>query len=156
VHAHVIVSAHAHTIVSTKRSTTFWHVLMLTRSSSTNSTITTKVLLAVAAAVLAMVPSHCVHMGSIGSALNAAKLMAVLLLVALICGKKGEEGDTVLVSRCKRCVVVDGMHVRGSGLCFVGSCVKMCSWDAASTGTWLCRLIPCGDAVTTDSMTGVQ
>ena len=39
-----------------------------------------------------MVPSRHMRVGSIGSALNAAKLVAALLLVALVCGEKGEEG----------------------------------------------------------------
>ena len=143
-------------IALTKRSTTSWHMLMLTRSSGTNSMTMTKVLPAVAAVVLATVPSHHVQVGSIRSALNAAKLVAVLLLVALVCGEKGEEGDTVLVSRRERHMAADSVHARGGGLRFIGSCVETCSWDAASAGTRLCRLILCGDAAMTDSATGVR
>ena len=126
-HAHVIVSAHAHTIASTKRSTTSWHVLMLARSSGTNSMTMTKALPAAVAAVLATVPSCHVHVRSIRSALNTTKLVAALLLVALVCSEKGEEGNAVLVSRCKRHVAVDSVHARGGGLHFIGSCVKTCS-----------------------------
>jgi hypothetical protein len=138
------------------RSTTSWHVLVLARSSGTDSTTTTKALPATVAVVLATVPSRRVRVGSIGSALNAAKLMAALLLVALVCGEKGEEGDAVLVSRCERRVVADGVRTRGGGLRFVGSCVETCLQDAASTGTQLCGLVLCGDAATTDSVMGVR
>ena len=81
--------------------------------------------------------------------------MAALLLVVLVCGEKGEEGDAVLVSRRERHVAADGVRVKGSSLHFVGSCVETCSRDAVSAGTQLCGLVPCGDAATTDSAMGV-
>ena len=83
--------------------------------------------------------------------MNAAKLVLVL-----VCGEKGEEGEAVLVSRRERRVAADGVRARGGGLCFVGSCIETCSRDAASAGTRLCGLVLCGDAATTDSATGVR
>ncbi len=99
-------------------------MLVLARSSGADSTTTTKVLplpAAAAAAVLATVPSRRVRAGSIGSALNAAKLVAAL---ALVCGEKGEEGEAVLVSRRERRVAADGVRASGGGLRFVGGCVE--------------------------------
>ena len=87
--------------------------------------------------------------------MNAAKLVAALLLVGLVCGEKGEEGDAVLMSRRERRVAADSVRAKGGSLRFVGSCVETCSRDAVSAGTRLCGLVPCGDAATTDSATGV-
>ena len=48
----------------------------------------------------------------------------MLLLVALVCGEKGEEGEAVLVSRRERRVAADGVRASGGGLRFVGGCVE--------------------------------
>ena len=64
------------------------------------------------------VPSRRVRAGSIGRALNAAKLV-VLFPALLSSGEKGEEGDAVLESRRDRRAAVDGVLESGGGLRFV-------------------------------------
>jgi hypothetical protein len=108
------------------RSTTSWHVLAFSRSSSADST--TKPLPPVSL-VLAPVPvpvvssRRRVRVGSIGRALKAAKL--VLPTDALVPGVEGERGDgaAVLKSRRDRRVAADGVRESGGGLRFVDSVV---------------------------------
>ena len=117
------------------RSTASWHVLVLARSSGADSTTTTKALPLPLPAVLATVPSRRVRAGSIGSALNAAKLVLVL-----VCGEKGEEGEAVLVSRRERRVAADGVRASGGGLRFVGGCVEGARRSAvAAAGLFVLR-----------------
>jgi hypothetical protein len=108
------------------RSTTSWHVLAFSRSSSADST--TKPLPPVSL-VLTSVPvpvvssRRRVRVGSIGRALKAAKL--VLPTDALVPGVEGERGDgaAVLKSRRDRRVAADGVRESGGGLRFVDSVV---------------------------------
>jgi len=86
------------------RSTASWHVLVLAKSSGADSTMNP-------------VPSRRVRAGSIGRALNAAKLVVFPALAGS--GEKGEEGDAVLESRRdRRAVVMDGVRESGGGLRF--------------------------------------
>ena len=97
-------------MASTMRSTASRHVPVLAKSSGADSTMNP-------------VPSRRVRAGSIGRALNAAKLVA-LCPALLGSGEKGEEGDAVLESRRDRRAAVDGVRESGGGLRFVAkACV---------------------------------
>jgi hypothetical protein len=85
------------------RSTASWHVLALANSSGADSTINP-------------VPSRRVRAGSIGRALNAAKL--VVFPAPFGSGENGEEGDAMLESRRDRRAAVDGVRESGGGLRF--------------------------------------
>ena len=90
-------------MASTMRSTASWHVLVLAKSSGADS-------------MMDPVPSRRVRAGSIGRALNAAKLVVFPALLGS--GEKGEAGDAVLESRCDRRSVVGGVRESGGGLRF--------------------------------------
>lgn len=85
------------------RSTASWHVLALAKSSGADS-------------MMDPVPSRRVRAGSIGRALNAAKLVVFPALLGS--GENGEEGDAVLESRRDRRAAVDGVRESGGGLRF--------------------------------------
>jgi hypothetical protein len=104
------------------RSTASRHVPVLAKSSGADSTMNP-------------VPSRRVRAGSIGRALNAAKLVVLLFPALLGSGEKGEEGDAVLESRRDRRAAVDGVRESGGGLRFAAkACVVVVLFGVSVDG----------------------